>query len=126
MKEARAMNKNSVLTCYEAGYDRQYQIFEHAPELRRALPSVGWIAAAVRSCIETTLNRYWMANIHVPTVCLLAGDERVVNLAKSLEMLAFLPNKQTQIIEGARHELLNEFPEVANQVIRQIEDFLYS
>jgi lysophospholipase len=122
--DARRFRLDNVLTRYPEGYDRQYQIFEKQPELRRFRPSVGWIQAAFTRCAETSLNPEWMASIRSPVLSLLAGDERVVNLAKSKEMLAHLPNHHQVIFTDARHELLNELPETVRKLFDKIFHFI--
>ena len=88
MIQARRFRLDNVLTRYPEGYDRQYQIFEKQPDLRRYRPSVGWVQAAFEACLATSLNPDWMAEIECPVLALLAEDERVINLPRARQMLA--------------------------------------
>ncbi len=124
LEEARRFQLDNVLTRYPEGYDRQYQIFEKHPELRRFRPSVGWISAAFDACKQTSLNPEWMALINIPILTLLAGDEQVVNLARAKQMLRHLPHHRQLLFPDARHELLNELPEIVRRLFGEIDQFL--
>ncbi len=124
LAEARRFRLDNVLTRYPEGYDRQYQIFEKYPELRRFRPSVGWISAAFDACKQTSLNPEWMAQIHIPVLTLLAADEQVVNLARAKQMLRHLPHHSQVLFPDARHELLNELPETVRRLFGELDRFL--
>ena len=124
MIQARRFRLDNVLTRYPEGYDRQYQIFEKQPELRRYRPSVGWVQAAFEACVATSLNPDWMAEIECPVLALLAEDERVVNLPRARQMLGYLPSCQQISFADARHELLNELPETTRRLFDEISRFL--
>ena len=123
---ARKFRIDNPLTTDPDGFDWQYRIFEKKPHLRRSLPSVGWVNAAFRSCIQTTLNPDWMREITVPVTALLAGDERIVNPQKAVEMLSYVSQLKQQIFANARHELLGEIEPVRRRVFHMILDELKS
>lgn len=123
-EERRKFRLNNLLTRYPDGYDRQYQIFETRPELRRVHASVGWIRAAFDACAATTLKPAFMAEIDVPVLAFMAGDERVVDPAASRDMLAYLPDCQMIWFANARHELLSELPEVTTRLYAELDRFL--
>ncbi len=124
VQDRRRFRIDNVLTRYPEGYDRQYQIFETCPELRRACPTVGWVAAAFRACAHTSLNADWMRGINLPVLSLLAADERVVDLPKAVEMLSYLPGNEMVMFDNARHELLNELPETVRRLFSEIDKFV--
>ena len=123
---ARRFRIDNMLTTDPDGYDRQYRIFEKKAYLRRYRPTVGWVAATFRSCLATTLNPEWMRSITVPVHGFVAADEQVVNLAKSIEMLSYLGHGQIQLIENARHELLNERRPVKQRIYHAVLACLHS
>ena len=125
MLQARRFRLDNVLTRYPEGYDRQYQIFEKHPELRRFRPSVGWVHAAFEACSKTSLRSEWMAQISCPVLALLAGDEQVVNLPRARQMLGYIPSAKQIIFPDARHELLNELPETVRRLFAEIDQFLH-
>ena len=124
IEEKRKFRLNNLLTRSAEGYDRQYQIFETRPELRRVHASVGWIRAAFDSCAQTTLNPSWMGSVDVPTLALMPGDETVVDAAASRRMLSYLPDCRSVWFAEARHELLSELPEVTSRLLNELEQFL--
>ena len=125
LPEARRFKIDNMLTSDPDGFDRQYRIFEKKPFLRRNLPSIGWINAAFRSCQHTTLNPEWMRQIQVPVTAFLAGDEKIVDGAKSLEMLSYISGLKQHIFPAARHELLQEALPVRSRVFQMIAEQLH-
>lgn len=124
MASSRKFKIDNSLTRDPEGYDRQYQIFETKPELRRSQPSVGWVYAAFSRCLQTTLNPDWMRQISCPVLALVAGDEVIVDLDKTRQMLGFLPRLKSHFFAEARHELLQEIPEVRERVFEMIKSAL--
>ena len=104
----------NALTRDPRGYEEQFIWFDDAPELRRNGPSVGWVNAAYRSCVLYTLNPYWLAQLDVPVLAFVAGDERVVSASATIHNLPYISNLQRVDFEGARHELMRELPEVTD------------
>ena len=81
------------------------------------------INAAYRSCALYTLNPDWLAQLDVPVLAFVAGDERVVS-ASATNRSAHIKNLQRVDFEGARHELMRELPEVTDALWRHIDAFL--
>ena len=65
-----------------------------------------------------------MAAIDCPVLGLLAGDERVVHKKSSDRMLASLARLTRYEYDGARHELLNEKPDVVADIWARIDAFI--
>ena len=114
----------NALTRDPRGYEEQFIWFDDAPELRRNGPSVGWVNAAYRSCVLYTLNPYWLAQLDVPVLAFVAGDERVVSASATIRNLPYISNLQRVDFEGARHELMRELPEVTDALWQHIDSFL--
>ena len=124
LEQRRKFKLNNLLTRSSEGYDQQYQIFERQHDLQRVHASVGWIRAAFDSCAATTLNSSWMAEIAVPILAFLPGDENIVDSTASQRMLALLPDCHIITFPEARHELLSELPEVKTRLFSEIDQFL--
>jgi lysophospholipase len=120
----RKFRPHNALSRDKHGYESQFVWFDDNPELRRSQPTAGWVRAAYESCARTTLNKPWMAALSCPVLALLAGDERVVHKASTERMLACLPHLSRYEYEGARHELLNETPDVVDDIWTRIDAFL--
>ena len=121
---ARYYRIENTLTRDPKGYEEQFVWFDDAPELRRSGPSVGWVNAAYRSCAQYTLNPYWLAQLDVPVLAFVAGDERVVSASATISSLPHIGNLQRVDFEGARHELMRELPEITDAVWQHIDAFL--
>ena len=124
LEVARHYRAENTLTRDRRGYEEQFVWFDDAPELRRSGPSVGWVNAAYRSCALYTLNPCWLAQIDVPVLAFVAGDESVVSASATIRSLTHIRNLQRVDFEGARHELMRELPEVTVALWKHIDSFL--
>ena len=97
---ARHYRVENTLTRDPRGYEEQFVWFDDAPELRRSGPSVGWINAAYRSCALYTLNPDWLAQLDVPVLAFVAGDERVVSASATIEVYPILETFKGLILKG--------------------------
>lgn len=121
---ARQAGPVNPLTHDEAFYDLPYQIYDEVPSMRRAVPTVGWVRAAYRSCAQTSLNPSWLRQIHQPTLAFLAGQEYIVSTPLAKRSLSHIPNCEVQMMEKARHEILNETADIQAQIWSKIFTFL--
>ena len=121
---ARQAGPLNPLTHDEAFYDLPYQIYDEDPMMRRAVPTVGWVRAAYRSCAQTSLNPSWLKQIKQPTLAFLAGQEYIVSTPLAKKSLSYLPKGQVQMVEKARHEILNETADIQAQIWSEIFAFL--
>lgn len=124
LTQSRRFEENNTLTSWQPGYEAQFLWLDNAPEMRRNGPTVGWISAAYASCANHTMSRSWMRQLEVPVLALLAGDERVVDKAASARMLPLLPKGEIHEIGLARHEVLQETPEIVAEAWAHIDQFL--
>ena len=121
---ARQAGSLNFLTHDPESFDVPYQIYEEEPALRRAVPTVGWVRAAYRSCAQTSLNAKWISQIHQPVLAFLAEQEYIVSTQLSQKYLSKLPDGHIEIVAGARHEILNELPEINAHLWPKIFKFL--
>lgn len=112
------------LTRWRDGYKAQFVWFDDAPELWRAGASVGWVAAAYRSCAETTLNPAFLRSIASPVLALTGSDETIVHRSAFTDMFRWIPDCRHHDYAGARHELLYETEDVRTDLWRRIDAFL--
>lgn len=83
----------------------------------------GWIKGAMQS-IGIIKAKGFMENISTPILCLLSGEETVVNNESTVTLLKRAPNVKIDVIEGARHEIYRESDEIRAVLFEKIEDFL--
>ncbi len=69
-------------------------------------------------------NPAWLAELAVPSLALLAGNEQLVSNSETLRALARMPDARHIRFAGARHELLLELPQTRDEVFAEIEAFL--
>ena len=105
-------------------YDLPYQIYDEEPEMRRAVPTVGWVRAAYRSCAQTSLNSTFLRNITQPVLALLAGQDYIVSTPIAETSLGKIQDVDIQMVSKARHEILNETPEIQAAIWPKIHAFL--
>jgi len=123
-QEERVFSPGNRLTRCRAGYERQFIWYDDAPELWRAGASVGWAAAAYRSCAETTLNPTFLRSITTPVLALTGGDETIVRKSAFSSMFRHLADCRHHEYAAARHELLYETEEVRADLWNRIDGFL--
>lgn len=124
LEKARQFHEDNVLTSWPPGYAVQYLWMDDMPGIRRTGPTVGWVCAAYKSCVMTTMNAGWMAKLRIPVFALTAADERVVDRDASDQMLAVLPRCERHEMTAARHELMMEQPAIVAAVWNHIDRFL--
>ena len=115
---------DNVLTRDPAGYACQPLWWRQNPQLKTAGPTFGWVRAAYASCLTTSCNRSWMKALAIPCQLHLAGDEQVVNAAAAARFLPLLPAAELHIYQHARHELLQELPQVRAMIWQRITGFI--
>ena len=113
---ARQAGSLNPLTHDAAFFDLSYQLYDKEPALRRAVPTVNWVRAAYRSCVKTSLNPQWMAGIKQPVLALLAEQEYICHNPSAKRALSWLNTAEIHVIDGARHEILNELPEIQARI----------
>ena len=115
---------DNTLTRDPQGWLGWIKICNSQPDLWRGGPSVGWVRAAYRSARQTVANPVWLADLAVPSLALLAGDEQLVSNKASLRSFGHMPDARHICYAGARHELLLELPPTRDEVFAEIEAFL--
>ena len=120
----RRFRLNNPLTRDLENYERPFKLYDHVPGLFRTSPSVGWIKTAFEECEKYTLNPVWLSDISASTLLCLPGDERVVDSAATISMVAHLKQCRTVHFHEARHELFAELPEIRRRLIANILTFL--
>ncbi|MGC6453248.1 MAG: alpha/beta hydrolase [Candidatus Puniceispirillaceae bacterium] len=121
--ERNFFERNHLTRC-QKGYGQRFSWYEDAPELWRYGASVGWVAAAYRSCAETSLNPAFLRSIRSPVLALTGSGETIVRWSAFRSMFRWIPECAHHEYEGARHELLYETEDVRHDLRRRIDAFL--
>lgn len=99
--------ENNVLTSDRARFDRNIALYMQHPELRLGPPSASWVSEMLVAMSRVTRVEH-LHQIKVPTLLVGAGNDQIV-AAHAIEDLGnrFRAGRAV-IIDGARHELLQE------------------
>lgn len=95
------------LTSDPVRYARNAAILKQYPAVAIGSPTVAWLDAAFATMVEFRAADY-PAPIDRPVLMLAAGGDSVVSAAAIAAFAARLPAGSHRVIEGARHEILQE------------------
>ena len=95
------------LTSDPLRYARNAAIIEADPTVGIGSPTVAWLDAAFDTMVEFRDANY-PSQIDQPVLIVAAGADNIVSVAAIKRFAARLPAGSHQVIEGARHEILQE------------------
>jgi lysophospholipase len=98
------MNK---LTTDAARYRRNTRLYDTYPQLAQGGPTIAWVRAACQA-VRAVQDPEFMAGIQVPILFIGAGAEEVVSVSAAAEYARRLRGGSLLMIDGARHEILQE------------------
>jgi lysophospholipase len=99
--------EGNVLTSDKIRFARNQAFAENRPDLVIGGPTAAWVSAACRA-MDTVDDPDFIGAIRVPTLLIAAGGDKVVSNA-AIERLGYAMRAgRTIIIDGAKHELLQE------------------
>jgi len=106
--------EENLLTSDRARYERMKDVVEAAPWLGLGSPTIGWVAAAVKSMAE--VNALALVNgIKVPTLIIACGNDKVVS-TEAIELFASrLKTCSRIVVAGSKHEILQERDDLRDQ-----------
>jgi lysophospholipase len=97
----------NLITTDKRRFERNRLILEAAPALGLGAPTIGWVQAAVASM--KVINSFgFPPQVHVPILMLSAGEDKIVSNQGIDELAMQLKAGSRIVIDGARHELLQE------------------
>ena len=99
--------EGNELTSDKGRFDRNVGIVNADPTLAIGPPTVAWLNAAFDAFIPFRDPKY-PSQIHRPTLILAAGADTIVSIPAIRQFAARLPAGSQGVIDGARHEILQE------------------
>jgi lysophospholipase len=106
--------ENNEVTSDPLRYQRCRDVLDKAPELAVGSPTIGWIAAALKSIGE--LDALSLNNgVRVPVLIVASGNDEVVSLRSTEIFTSRLKNCAHIVVAGAKHEILQERDELRDQ-----------
>ncbi|MDA7947142.1 MAG: alpha/beta hydrolase [Hyphomicrobiaceae bacterium] len=104
-------------------YQRNRLILEAAPQLGIAAPTIAWLRAATASMQE--INSFgFPPRVHVPVLMIAAGDDKIVSNRAIDELALQLKAGDRIVIDGGRHELLQEREAIRESVWAAFDAFV--
>jgi lysophospholipase len=103
--------EGNPLTTDRERYVRNRAVLEAAPALGLGSPTIGWLRAALRSIARLTAPDYPM-KVEVPVLLFAAGMDTIVSTTAIEEFGLRLKVGTHVLLPQARHEVLQETPEV--------------
>ena len=95
------------LTSDPVRYARNAAIFKKDPAVGIGSPTVAWLDAAFSAMVEFRAADY-PSHIHQPILMVAAGSDTIVSGPAIAGFAARLPQGSHRVIEGAKHEILQE------------------
>ncbi|MER8391599.1 alpha/beta hydrolase [Mesorhizobium sp. M1340] len=115
-----AMNK---LTSDPARYRRNTLIYETYPQLALGGPTIRWLKAATEASLIVS-DPDFMAKIQVPLLMIAAGADQVVSTRAVEAYARRLRVGSLVMIDGARHEILQEADLYREQLLAAFDAFI--
>ncbi|PIE10235.1 MAG: lysophospholipase [Rhodobacterales bacterium] len=114
----RGTFEDNTLTTDPATWDwMRTQVASH-PELSLGGPSLHWLDEALKETRSLSL----MPSPRTPVVTFLGTDEKIVDPSRIETRMAHWPEGELVVLDGLRHEVLMEPPEVRGPSMRKIVD----
>jgi lysophospholipase len=115
--------EGNPLTSDRRRFERNRLILQAAPQLALGGPTIGWVRAAAQSM--QMINGFgFPPKVHVPVLIIAAGEDRVVSNLAIEELAMQLKAGARVVIDGARHELLQEREGLREQVWAAFDAFV--
>ncbi|MEM0900574.1 MAG: alpha/beta hydrolase [Pseudomonadota bacterium] len=86
-------------------------------------PTFGWVRA-VTDAIATVLDHNHLAQIHIPTLLIGAGGDRIVSASAIEDYASRLRSGALVMVDGAKHELMQEAPYYREQFFAAFNAFV--
>lgn len=115
--------EGNVLTHDRARFERNNALLDAHPELITGGATLGWLTEAVRS-MRLAQREGFAEAIRAPTLFLSAGADTVVRVSAQLRYAERMPNATAVVIDGAKHELLQETDAHLEKVWGHVDQFV--
>jgi lysophospholipase len=113
----------NVLTSDTVRFARNSSIAAAHPELALDAPTAGWLHAE-SVAMERVQRGEFAARIHIPTLFIAAGADKVVSMPAIETYSRRLRSGSLLVIDGARHELLQEADRYREQFLAAFKGFI--
>ena len=108
--------EDNRLTHDPAMYRYYVRVSEQLPEQQIGGPSMGWLFQALKE--TRALSK--VSSPATPSVVFCGTEDSVVSTSAVQSRMSRWPLGRLELIQGARHDLLYETPEIRDRIIRQV------
>lgn len=115
--------ENNVLTSDHRRFKRNITLYTQHPELRLGPPSASWVSEMLKAMSRVTRVEH-LHKIKVPTLLIGAGNDQIVAAHAIEELGNRFRAGRSVIIDGARHELLQEADRYRFATLAAIDAFI--
>jgi lysophospholipase len=115
--------EGNVLTTDAHRYARNIELYRKFPELALGGPTAAWTHAACAAA-EKVQDPEFMAKIHIPSLFIAAGDDKVVSTRAIENYATRLRSGTVLTIDGSRHEILQEADIFREQALAAFDAFI--
>lgn len=113
----------SKLTHDRERYNISQKILTEKPDLFLGGVTYGWLKGAIKSLKKVSKKKY-STEIHTPVLCLMSGEEFIVDNEVTINFLKQMKHAEYDIIVGARHEMYRENDHIRNKLLERVFAFL--
>ncbi len=115
--------EGNTLTSDRERFMRNLSVLQTAPELAIEAPTIGWLKAAL-DAIRRVKDEKFEPRVRIPVLMLAASEDKIVD-SKATEALAARLRAGSQIVlQGARHEILQERDAIREQFWAAFDAFV--
>lgn len=115
--------ENNVLTTDETRFNRNRAIVDTHRDIAIGSPTANWVFAACKA-IEEVKNPDFFSEITIPTLFIIAGNDRVVSNIESESLAKSMRSGSSLTINGAQHELFQEADFYREQCLAALFSFI--
>ncbi|WP_420961009.1 alpha/beta fold hydrolase [Brucella sp. IR073] len=114
---------DNPLTSDPRRFLRNAEIIRDHPQLGLGGPTARWVSSALRA-MDQVHDHHFMSNFSIPTLIVAAGADKVVSTLTTERYAARLRNGALLVIDGARHEILQEADFFREQLLAAFDAFI--
>ena len=121
--EKQAQFDGNELTHDRRRFDHAVAWIESTPDLALGGPTLGWLAASLRS-IDRLRQRGYPERIRVPVLISSASEDTVVSNRAQYDLGERIPHGRLFVVNGSRHEALMEADDMRQQFWAAFDTFV--
>ena len=119
----KKLQQDNTLTSDKARFDACVRFVKDHPELSLGGPTANWVFSACKA-MDQLEDPEFTSDITIPTLFLLAGNDRIVDNGAIETLAARLRSGSSLTIDGAEHELFHEADQYREQCLAAINAFI--